>query len=192
MELRTSEPNSLRIRVQSKLYRRRPRSLLGSRWTHLLFARTVSSHDQAPGGDVIHEGVGPWLMRCRTDGSDVEIVSGAVGNPVEVTFLASGDAILQGTFWAKPSAPDGLRDALVHAVLGGEYSVRDRDYSDRIRTGDFLPALVPLTNTAPSGLTAFHSDLWGPRVPSQSVFFAFQHWQDPATSTHAGRRNVHL
>lgn len=116
---------------------------------------------QVPGGAVVREGVGPWLMRCRADGRDVEIVSGAVGNPVEVTFLPSGEAFLQGTFWAKPSAVGGLRDALIHAVPGGEYSVRDRDYSDRIRTGDFLPALVPLTNTAPSGLTAFLSDLWG-------------------------------
>lgn len=116
---------------------------------------------QVPGGPVIREGVGPWLMRCRPDGRDVEIVSGAVGNPVEVTFLPSGEAFIQGTFWAKPSAEGGLRDALIHAVPGGEYSVRDRDYSDRVRTGDFLPALVPLTATAPSGLTTYLSDHWG-------------------------------
>lgn len=117
---------------------------------------------QVPGGPVIREGVGPWLMRCRPDGREAEIVSGAVGNPVEVAFLPTGDAFIQGTFWAKPSAADGLRDALIHAVPGGEYSVRDRDYSDRVRTGDFLPALVPLTATAPSGLTAYWSDTWGP------------------------------
>jgi len=116
---------------------------------------------RVPGGPVIREGVGPWLMRCRPDGRDVEIVGGAVGNPVEVTFLPSGDAFIQGTFWAKPSAEGGLRDALIHAVPGGEYSVRDRDYSDRVRTGDFLPALVPLTATAPSGLTAYLSEQWG-------------------------------
>ncbi len=114
-----------------------------------------------PGEAVVREGVGPWLMRCRPDGSEIEIVSGAVGNPVEVAFLPSGDAFLQGTFWAKPSAEDGLRDAIVHAVHGGEYSVRDRDYPDRIRTGSFLPALVPLTNTAPSGLTTYLDDVWG-------------------------------
>lgn len=116
---------------------------------------------QTPSGSVIREGVGPWLMRCRPDGRDVEIVSGAVGNPVEVTFLPTGDSFLQGTFWAKPSAEGGLRDALIHAVPGGEYSVRDRDYSDRVRTGDFLPALVPFTATAPSGLTTYLSDQWG-------------------------------
>lgn len=114
-----------------------------------------------PGGPVMRDGLGPWLMRCRPDGSDVEFVSGAVGNPVEVAFLPGGDAFVQGTFWAKPSAPNGLRDALIHAVEGGEYSVRDRDYNDRLRTGDFLPALVPLTATAPSGLATYHSSTWG-------------------------------
>lgn len=116
---------------------------------------------QVPGGPVIREGVGPWLMRCRPDGRDVEIVSGAVGNPVEVAFLPAGDMFIQGTFWAKPNVAGGLRDALIHAVPGGEYSVRDRDYSDRIRTGEFLPALVPFTATAPSGLAAYESDQWG-------------------------------
>ncbi|HEY1064486.1 MAG TPA: PVC-type heme-binding CxxCH protein, partial [Pirellulales bacterium] len=107
---------------------------------------------QAPNGSVVREGYGPWLMRCRPDGSEIEVVGGAVGNPVEVAFSAAGDAFVQGTFWAKPSVGDGLRDAVIHAIPGGEYSVRDRDYTDRIRTGDFLPALVPLTATAPSGL----------------------------------------
>ncbi|ADG67270.1 heme-binding protein [Planctopirus limnophila DSM 3776] len=112
-------------------------------------------------GTPLRDGVGPWLMRCRPDGSDVEFVSGAVGNPVEVAFLPNGDSFIQGTFWAKSSAPGGLRDGLIHAVAGGEYSVRDRDYSDRIRTGDYLPALVPLTATAPSGLTSYRSSSWG-------------------------------
>lgn len=112
-------------------------------------------------GRLIREGVGPWLMRCLPDGREAEIVSGAVGNPVEAAFLPNGDMFVQGTFWAKPSAKDGLRDALIHAVPGGEYSVRDRDYTDRIRTGDFLPALVPFTATAPGGLTAYQSDAWG-------------------------------
>lgn len=116
---------------------------------------------RVPGGPILRDGMGPWLMRCRPDGRDVEFVSGAVGNPVEVAFLPSGDAFVQGTFWAKPSAEGGLRDALIHAIAGGEYSVRDRDYTDRIRTGDYLPALVPLTATAPSGLTSYNGGGWG-------------------------------
>lgn len=117
---------------------------------------------QLPDGTLLRAATGPWLMRCRPDGRDVEFVGGAVGNPVEVAFLPAGDAFLQGTFWAKSSVPGGLRDAVVHAVAGGEYSVRDRDYSDRIRTGDYLPALVPLTATAPSGLAVYHSSAFGP------------------------------
>lgn len=124
---------------------------------------------RVPGEPVLRAGVGPWLMRCRPDGRDVEFVSGAVGNPVEVAFLPAGDAFLQGTFWAKNSAPHGWRDALIHAVGGGEYSVRDRDYNDRIRTGDYLPALVPLTATAPSGMMAYQSDALGPEF-TQNLF----------------------
>lgn len=116
----------------------------------------------APGGPVLREGIGPWLMRCRPDGTDIELVSGAVGNPVEVDFLPNGDAFLQGTYWAKPSFGGGLRDAVVHAVEGGEYSVRDRDYTDRIRTGPLLPALVPMTATAPSGCVIYRGDAFGP------------------------------
>jgi len=115
----------------------------------------------APGGPVLREGIGPWLMRCRPDGTDIEFVSGGVGNPVEVDFLPNGDAFLQGTYWAKPSFGGGLRDAVVHVVDGGEYSVRDRDYTDRVRTGPLLPALVPMTATAPSGCMVYRGEAFG-------------------------------
>ena len=115
----------------------------------------------APGGPLLRKGVGPWLMRCRADGSDIEFVSGCVGNPVEVAFLPSGELFAQGTYWAKPSMGGGLRDAFVHVVEGAEYSVRDRDYTDRIRTGDLLPALVPMSATAPSGCMIYQGDILG-------------------------------
>ena len=125
---------------------------------------------QIPGGEVLKEGFGPWLMRCKPDGTEIEFVSGAVGNPVEVAFLPNGDAFVQGTFWAKPSVGGGLRDAAIHIVEGAEYSVRDRDYPDRVRTGDFLPALVPMTATAPSGIGSYRSDVFGPQY--QNNLFA--------------------
>jgi putative heme-binding domain-containing protein len=111
----------------------------------------MAHHIRYPDGRVIKKATGPWLMRMRADGTDVEIVSGSQGNPVEVDWLPEGDAFVNGTFWAPDSFGGGLRDALIHAVEGGEYAVRDRVYNDRKRTGDFLPVLVPMIATAPSG-----------------------------------------
>jgi len=116
------------------------------------------AHDiKLPDGSRVRKAVGPWLMRCRPDGRDVEIVSGCVGNPVEVDWLPEGDFFVSGTFWAPDSFGGGLRDALIHGVEGGEWAVRDRTYNDRKRTGDFLPVLVPMVATAPSGMMIFRS-----------------------------------
>ncbi|HVR86930.1 MAG TPA: PVC-type heme-binding CxxCH protein [Planctomycetota bacterium] len=114
-----------------------------------------------PDGKFAKKAVGPWLMRCRTDGSEVEIVSGCQGNPVEVDWTPEGDFFISGTFWAPDSFGGGLRDALIHGVEGGEYSVRDRVYTDRKRTGDFLPVMVPMIATAPAGMVIAKSDALG-------------------------------
>ena len=116
---------------------------------------------RTPDGQLHRKGVGPWLMRCRPDGSEMEFISGCVGNPVEVDFLPSGEMFAQGTYWAKPTMGGGLRDAVVHVVDGGEYSVRDRDYTDRVRTGDLLPSLVPMSATAPSGCVIYRGSSFG-------------------------------
>jgi putative membrane-bound dehydrogenase-like protein len=110
-----------------------------------------------PDGTPIKKAVGPWIMRMRTDGTDVEIVSGCQGNPVEVDWTPEGDFFVSGTFWAPDSFGGGLRDALVHGVEGGEYPVRDRIYIDRKRTGDLLPVMVPMIATAPSGMMIYRS-----------------------------------
>jgi putative heme-binding domain-containing protein len=117
----------------------------------------MSHNIRYPDGTPIKKAVGPWLMRCRADGTDVEIVCGAQGNPVEVDWLPEGDFFISGTFWAPDSFGGGLRDALVHGVEGGEYPVRDRIYNDRKRTGELLPVLVPMIATAPSGMTIYRS-----------------------------------
>ncbi len=107
---------------------------------------------RTPDGKLLKQATGPWLMRMRPDGSDIEIVSGSQGNPVEVDWRPEGDFFISGTFWAPDSFGGGLRDALIHGVEGGEYPVRDRTYNDRKRTGDLLPVLVPMIATAPSGM----------------------------------------
>jgi len=116
---------------------------------------------KTPDGKFAKKATGPWLMRCRPDGSDMEIVCGTQGNPVEVDWLPEGDFFVSGTFWAPDSFGGGLRDALIHGVEGGEYAVRDRIYNDRKRTGDFLPVMVPMIATAPSGMTTVKSGALG-------------------------------
>lgn len=116
---------------------------------------------RTPDGKFAKKATGPWLLRCRPDGSEMEIVCGSIGNPVEVDWLPEGDFFISGTFWAPDSFGGGLRDALIHGVEGGEYAVRDRLYTDRRRTGDFLPVLVPMIATAPSGLMTVRSPALG-------------------------------
>jgi putative membrane-bound dehydrogenase-like protein len=116
---------------------------------------------KTPDGKFSKKATGPWLMRCRTDGSDMEIVCGTQGNPVEVAWLPEGDFFVSGTFWAPDSFGGGLRDALIHGIEGGEYAVRDRVYHDRKRTGDFLPVLVPMIATAPAGMMTVKSAALG-------------------------------
>jgi putative membrane-bound dehydrogenase-like protein len=112
---------------------------------------------KSPDGTFAKKATGPWLMRCRSDGTDMEIVCGSVGNPVEVDWLPEGDFFISGTFWAPDSYGGGLRDALIHGVEGGEYAVRDRIYTDRKRTGEFLPVLIPMIATAPAGMMTVKS-----------------------------------
>jgi putative heme-binding domain-containing protein len=138
------------------------------------------AHDlKGPDGTRLRKAVGPWLMRCRPDGRDVEILSGCVGNPVEVDWLPEGDFFVSGTFWAPDSFGGGLRDALIHGVEGGEWAVRDRVYNDRKRTGDFLPVLVPMAATAPSGMMISRS----PGPFEGNLFCAY-------FNTHAVQRHV--
>lgn len=110
-----------------------------------------------PDGTPIRRATGPWVMRILPDGREVEILSGCVGNPVEIDWLPEGDAFVAGTFWAPDSFGGGLRDAVIHCVEGAEYAVRDRVYNDRKRTGDFLPVLIPQDASAPSGMMVYRT-----------------------------------
>jgi putative membrane-bound dehydrogenase-like protein len=106
-----------------------------------------------PGGPVLRKGKTPLIMRCQPNGADVEVVCGAMGNPVEVAFTAEGEPMACGTFLAPESMGQGLRDAIVHCVPGALYPVRDRDLNEDKRTGDPLPPVAHLGVAAASGVT---------------------------------------
>jgi putative membrane-bound dehydrogenase-like protein len=116
---------------------------------------------QRPGGPVIHKGTAPLVLRCRPDGSELEVVCGSQGNAVGVVFTDAGDMFASGTFLAPNSMGAGLRDALVHCVDGGEYPVRDRTLNEHKRTGDLLPPLTHLGVAAASDLMICRGDALG-------------------------------
>lgn len=105
-----------------------------------------------PGGPLIRQGKAPLIMRSRPDGTETEVYSAAMGNPVEVAFSPEGEPFACGTFLAPEAMGEGLRDAIIHCVVGGVYSVRDRALKEDPRTGDFLPPLSHLGVAAGSGI----------------------------------------
>ena len=66
-----------------------------------------------PGGEVVHKGTAPLILRCKPDGSELEVVSGSQGNAVGVAFTREGDMFSSGTYLAPNSMGAGLRDAIV-------------------------------------------------------------------------------
>ncbi|HEY2893097.1 MAG TPA: PVC-type heme-binding CxxCH protein, partial [Pirellulales bacterium] len=119
-------------------------------------------HDiHRPGEEVIHRGTAPLILRCRPDGSELEVVCGSQGNAVGVAFSPEGDLFASGTFLAPNSMGAGLRDALVHCVDGAEYPVRDRTLREHKRTGEVLPPLTHLGVSASSDLMICRSDALG-------------------------------
>lgn len=112
-----------------------------------------------PGGPLLRKGQAPLVMRSRPDGRDVEFFCAAMGNPVEMAFTNEGEVFACGTFLSPEAMGAGLRDAVIHCVEGGVYSVRDRALSESKRTGDFLPPLSHLGVAAGSGLMRVRGSL---------------------------------
>lgn len=116
---------------------------------------------RTPRGDLVHKGTAPLILRCRPDGSEIEVVCGAQGNAVGVAFLPAGDMFASGTYLAPEAMGADLRDAVIHAIDGAEYPVRDRVLNEHKRTGELLPPLVHLGFAAASDLTAYESPSFG-------------------------------
>lgn len=125
-----------------------------------------------PNGPLIRKGNAPLVMRCRPDGEEVEVYSAAMGNPVEMTFNEEGEVFACGTFLSPAAQGEGLRDALIHCVQGGLYSVRDRDLSQEIHTGDFLPPMAQLGVAAGSGMMMARGEAFGGAGGSSTIFAA--------------------
>lgn len=99
------------------------------------------------------------IFRCRRDGSGFEpVITCGMDNPVDVAFMADGERILSGTYFA-----DGPRhDGLAHAIYGGVYGKKNSVLAGHPRTGELMPLLVTLSPAACCGLERYEYDAFGP------------------------------
>jgi putative membrane-bound dehydrogenase-like protein len=103
---------------------------------------------------VVLSGKSGALLRCRADGSEVEVVCRGFENLVEIEFLATGEIIGTDNWFSLPAA--GERDALVHLMEGGLYPLQLRDRGTRfLVSGDPLPAIAMYPAVALSGLVRY-------------------------------------
>jgi hypothetical protein len=94
------------------------------------------------------------IFRCRLDGSGFEpVMTGGMDNPVDVVFTPEGERILSATFLVG----EGRRDGIVHAIYGGVYGKDHGVLNGHPRTGELMPALVPMSPAAPCGLERYDS-----------------------------------
>jgi putative membrane-bound dehydrogenase-like protein len=102
------------------------------------------------------------IFRCRPDGKDIEpVMTGGMDNPVDCVFTPTGERIFTTTFFQHPGG--GQRDGLIHAIYGGVYGKVHAVLDGHPRTSpDVMPVLAHLGPAAPSGLTRYDSDVFGP------------------------------
>ncbi|MEP6662591.1 MAG: PVC-type heme-binding CxxCH protein [Verrucomicrobiota bacterium] len=111
-------------------------------------------------GKLLHKGRWPLMLRCRPDGSDLEMVSGVHGNCVGAAFTPEGEPFACGTFYGTMGV--GSRDAIIHCVDGAEYPVLDLGISNEHKhTGELMPALTHFGVAAASGLTRYRGENFG-------------------------------
>ena len=119
----------------------------------------------------IVEGRSGALIRCREDGSGVEVVCRGFVNLVEVIFTNGGEVIGTDNWYQQPAG--GIRDALVHLVEGGLYPYEPDVGTRQPVTGDPLPALTLYPAAALSGLATYQSHVFPEEM--RGNLFSAQH-----------------
>ena len=122
-------------------------------WLYMTMGHPDGYRLQRPDGTEL-AGLSGALLRCRADGSGVEVVARGFENLVEVDWLPTGEIIGTDNWFQLPAA--GARDALVHLVEGGLYPLQLRDEGTaHVRTGDPLPPLALYPAVAHSGMVRY-------------------------------------
>jgi putative membrane-bound dehydrogenase-like protein len=109
------------------------------------------------------EGKSGALLRCRPDGSDVEMICRGFENLVEVEFLPTGEIIGTDNWFSLPQA--GERDALVHLVEGGVYPLHAHAKAERslFTSGELLPSIAIYPAVALSGMVRYRGETFPAR-----------------------------
>jgi putative heme-binding domain-containing protein len=123
-----------------------------------------------PDGSIL-QGESGALLRCRPDGTDVEVLCRGFENLVEVVFTPRGEIIGTDNWFQKPSG--GFRDALVHLVPGGLYPLHRDVGTPQPITGEPLPPISLFPAVALSGLTLYRGTAFPQEM--QGNLFSAQH-----------------
>ncbi len=137
-------------------------------WLYLTTGEPDGYRLKRTDGSVL-EGKSGALLRCRPDGSGVEVVSRGFENLVEVVFLPTGEIIGTDNWFQLPA--DGIRDALVHLVEGALYPYAPDTGTPQPITGDPLPAVARYPAVALSGLELYRGTAF-PAAMHGSLFSA--------------------
>ncbi len=112
------------------------------------------------------------IFRRRVRGGPIEpVMTGGMDNPVDVTFLPTGERFFTTTFLQHPAG--GQRDGVIHAVYGGVYGKSHSVLDGHPRTGDLMPVLSHLGPAAPCGLTCLDGEFLGAEFDGNLVSCAF-------------------
>ena len=117
------------------------------------------------------EGESGALIRCRADGSDVEVLARGFENLVEVVFTSDWEIIGTDNWFRWPEG--GVRDALVHLVPGGLYPFHREVGTPQPITGEPLPAMALYPAVALSGLMRYEGSAFPEHM--RGNLFSAQH-----------------
>ena len=120
-------------------------------WLYMTMGQPDGFRIRRSDGKIV-EGKSGALLRCKPDGSELEVVCRGFENLVEIVFMPTGEIIGTDNWFSLPQ--DGVRDALVHLVPGGVYplNAHARTERDSFFSGELLPALQTYPAVALSGL----------------------------------------
>ena len=120
-------------------------------WLYMTMGSPDGFKLQRADGKIV-EGKNGALLRCKPDGSDVEVICRGFENLVEIVFMPGGEIIGTDNWFSLPQ--DGVRDALVHLIPGAYYPLNAyRKFETNIFfSGELLPAIQMYPAVAFSGL----------------------------------------
>jgi len=115
-------------------------------------------------GERVLAGRAGWVVRCKPDGSELELFVHGLRNAYDGAFDAQGELFTfdsdmewdLGLPWYRPSR-------VYHLVHGADYGARYGTGKWPYSFGDTLPPALELGRTSPTGMLAGHRLLLGPR-----------------------------